>query len=303
MINFQPFTPSDKEKLDAFLIPNGHRGCEYNFANLYLWGRQRWALVEGNLTFFSQFNRQSVYLFPIGTSPLKPTLDKVMEDAKKRGIPCRFTSLSKQDCDYLESLYPGKFHFHIDRNVFDYLYDIDDLADLKGRKFQKKRNHCNRFFQQYPNHQIVPITQENLPLVKSLLETWYEEYCAQNPTSDFYMEQIALKKALEHREKLQMEGVVLLHGGKPLAMTMGSRLSKDTFDIHFEKALETADGAYNVINQGFARWLRLAYPEIRYLNREDDLGLEGLRKAKLSYHPTKLIEKFWAALMEDGYEY
>ena len=76
----------------------------------------------------------------------------------------------------------------------------------------------------------------------------------------------------------------------------------DTFDIHFEKALDIADGAYNVINQGFAQYLLEKHPEIQWLNREDDLGLPGLRKAKLSYHPDHLVEKYWARLWEDDDE-
>lgn len=79
-------------------------------------------------------------------------------------------------------------------------------------------------------------------------------------------------------------------------MTMGSRLGPDTFDIHFEKAREDVDGAYAAVNCEFARHLRAKYPELRYLNREDDLGLEGLRKAKLSYNPHHMVEKFWAYL-------
>jgi len=86
-------------------------------------------------------------------------------------------------------------------------------------------------------------------------------------------------------------------------MTMGSALNADTFDIHFEKALDIADGAYAAINQGFAAYLREKYPHLRWLNREDDLGLEGLRKAKLSYYPDHMVEKHWACLLEDGYDY
>ena len=121
--------------------------------------------------------------------------------------------------------------------------------------------------------------------------------------SDLYMEQVAVKKALENWETLKMEGLVLVEDGKPLAVTMGSRLCESAFDVHFEKALASVDGAYAAINRGFARYLREKYPEVEYLNREDDLGLEGLRKAKLSYNPARLIEKSWAVLREDGYEY
>jgi hypothetical protein len=117
------------------------------------------------------------------------------------------------------------------------------------------------------------------------------------------MERAAISKALKHYEALGMEGLVLRDGADVLAYTLGSPLSPDTFDIHFEKARPEAEGAYPVINCEFARYLREKYPHIQYLNREDDLGLEGLRKAKLSYYPHHLVEKCWACLLEDGYDY
>ena len=100
-----------------------------------------------------------------------------------------------------------------------------------------------------------------------------------------------------------MEGLLLRVDGKIAAMTLGSRLSQHTFDVHFEKALEKYDGAYPAINQAFARHIRQKYPEVTLLNREDDMGIEGLRKAKMSYNPTQFREKYWACLLEDGYDY
>jgi len=99
-----------------------------------------------------------------------------------------------------------------------------------------------------------------------------------------------------------MDGILLMDGGKVLAVTMGSRMGPDTFDIHFEKAREDVDGAYTVVNQEFARYLRLKYPDAAYLDREDDMGLEGLRRAKLSYNPHHLVEKFQATWAEDLYD-
>ena len=113
---------------------------------------------------------------------------------------------------------------------------------------------------------------------------------------------MALFKALRHREELDMEGLVLMDGDEILAMTLGSFLSSNTFDVHFEKAREEVDGAYTVVNQEFARYLRLKYPEIAYLDREDDMGLEGLRKAKLSYHPHHMIDKHRAYVAEEIHE-
>jgi hypothetical protein len=255
------------------------------------------------LVFFSQFDRRSVYPFPLQGGDLKASLDAIIHDAKTRDIPCRLTSLSHEDCDVLESLYPGQFRFHEDRDGFDYIYAIDDLADLKGRKYQKKRNHYNRFREQYPYYCVEPLSSENIAAVTEMAEQWYEDRLREDPNGDYHMERVAIRKALAHYEALGMEGLVLRDGQQVLAFTLGSPLSDNTYDIHFEKARQGADGAYAVINCEFARYLRAQHPNLAYLNREDDLGLEGLRKAKLSYYPHHLVEKCWACLLEDGYDY
>ena len=303
MIDFAPLNPAKKEEYNRFLLSGGERGCEYSFVNLYMWGRQSAAVLDDHLVFFSQFNRKSVYLFPVGSGDKKPVLDALIQDAENRGIPCRFTGLTQDDCALLERLYPGKLRYHFDRDAFDYVYDINDLAELKGRKYQRKRNHLNRFRENYPDHTLETITLDNIALAESLAETWYTQRLQDDPHADFAMERAALKKAFRHFEQLGLEGLLLIDNGQVLAMTMGSRLGSDTFDIHFEKALDSADGAYVAINNGFARYLREKYPEVAFLNREDDMGIEGLRKAKLSYCPHHMVEKSWAHLLEDGYDY
>jgi hypothetical protein len=260
-------------------------------------------VLEDHLVFFSQFSRKSVYLFPVGQGDKKPVLDAIVADAHDRGIPCRLVGLLQEDCATLERLFPGRLRYHFDRDSFDYVYDINDLADLKGRKFQRKRNHLNRFRENNPGHCLEPITRENLPEVEALVDRWYELRLKENPHGDYHMERAALGKALREREALGMEGLLLRTGEGVVAMTMGAALNHNTFDIHFEKALDIADGAYTAINNGFARYLREKYPQVQFLNREDDLGLEGLRKAKLSYCPHHMVEKSWACLLEDGYDY
>ena len=116
------------------------------------------------------------------------------------------------------------------------------------------------------------------------------------------MERAAIDKAFRHYSALGMEGLALSDGQNIIGMTMGSRLTHDTFDVQFEKALDAYDGAYPAVNWHFARYLREKYPDLQWLNREDDMGLEGLRQAKLSYYPDRLVEKYWACLKEEGYD-
>ena len=301
MIKFEKLDPAKKALYDEYLLNCEQRGCEYNFANLYLWGRQRATFLDNNLVFFSQFNQRSVYLFPLCRGDLKQVLDAIIHDARTRGIPCRLTSLTHADCDKLEQLYPGQFRIHHDRSSFDYIYSIEELATLKGKKFQKKRNHLNKFKLLHPHYSLHPITDENTPAVQALLDKWYANRLEADPTADFQMEQAAIYRALRHREELGMDGLILMDKGHLLAMTLGSPLSQNTFDVQFEKAID--ENAYVAMCNGFAGYLREKYPQLQYLNREDDLGIEGLRKSKLAYNPVMLIEKHWACLKEDGCEY
>ena len=303
MIDFRPLTLADRERCEEYLMDGTEHGCEYSFANLYLWGRQLAAILEDQLVLFSQFNRRSVYPFPAGTGEKRPALDAIIADARERGIPCRITGLNQENIAWMESQYPGMFRFHCDRDSYDYVYDINDLADLKGRKYQKKRNHFNRFRDSFPYYTTEPLSAENVTAVTEMANQWYEDRLWEDPQGDYHMERAALNKALAHYRALGMDGLVLRDGEQILAFTLGSPLKEDTFDIHFEKARQDVDGAYAVINCEFARYLRSKYPSLLFLNREDDLGLEGLRKAKLSYYPHHLVEKCWACLLEDGYDY
>lgn len=303
MIDFQPIALENKAYYEALLMAGKERGCEFSFANLFLWGRQKAAVLHDHVVLFSQFNRRSIYPFPVGQGDKKAVLDAIIADARERGIPCRITGLSEENMALLEELYPGKFRFHCDRDSFDYVYAIDDLADLKGRKYQRKRNHYNRFRDAFPYYIAEPLTENNLSAAKAMVDKWYEARLEENPHADYHMERIALNKALTYHQELGMEGLVLRHGEDVLAVTLGSRLSPDTFDIQFEKARWDVDGAYAVINCEFARYLREKYPQVQFLNREEDLGLEGLRKAKESYCPHHMVEKCWGCLLEDGYDY
>ena len=299
MIEFRKLTHEDRQKFMEYLPYCQGKGCEYSFANLCMWGRQRVAFLDGFLVLFSQFDSLSVYPFPLGQGDIKHVLDAIIHDAQTRGIPCRLSSMTEAECNIVESLYPGQFRFHTDRDTFDYVYNIEDLATLRGKRFQSKRNFANRFRIQHPDCQALPLNETTVEAAKELVAKWLESKQEADPMLDTSLEQIALNRAFSRREELGLEGLVLMENGQALAMTMGSFLSPDTFDIHFEKALDGVDGAYAAINQSFAQYLQEKYPQIRYLDREDDLGIEGLRKAKLSYHPDHLVTKYWARLWEE----
>ncbi len=170
MIAFEKLNFSQMDAHRAQLENGPDRGCEYAFANLYLWGRQRFAMICDHIVLFSQFSKRSVYPYPVGSGDKKPVLDAIMEDAAKRGIPCRITGLNQEDIIYMEQTYPGQFRFHCDRDSYDYVYDIHDLADLKGRKYQKKLNHFMSFRDSFPYYTAKPLTQEQLPQVRQMVE-------------------------------------------------------------------------------------------------------------------------------------
>ena len=299
MINFQPITPERRCELLPYLRHGGDRGCEYSFGTLCMWGSQKAAVLGDRLILFARWGGKCVYLFPVGPGDLKTAVDAILDDARERDIPCRITGLVGDEPEQLEALYPGRFQYHWSRDSFDYVYEIEALAELKGKKLQKKRNHVNHFRDARPDYSVEPLSEENQAQVREFLDKWYARRLAEDPYADFDSERKALNRGLKHWQALEMEGLILRDGGKILAFTMGSRLSSSTFDIHFEKADTDADGAYAAINWEFARYLRSKYPDLRFLDREEDMGLEGLRRVKLSYRPHHLVEKRRACLKED----
>ena len=299
MIPFQRLTLAQKQQYESILFSAEPRGCEYSFANMYLWGRQQVAFLHGCVAFFSHFDGRSVYPYPMGSGDRRAVLEEILADAEERGIPCRIVSMTDRDARELESWFPEKFLLRADRDSFDYIYAIDDMADLKGKKYQKKRNHVNRFRTQNPDYRLVPLDCCNLDAARRMVDSWFYHRLRSDPEHNYLLENIAMARAFQNFDDLTMEGAMLLVKNEVAAVTMATRLSEDTFDVHFEKAREDLDGAYAAVNCEFANYLRTKHPEVRFLNREDDLGLEGLRKAKLSYLPHHLGEKSWAYLQED----
>ena len=290
MIEFKRIQPKDREIYQRYFLDGEERGAELSFVNLNLWGEQSYAIVEDQFVLFSCFHDKYVYTFPVGNGDKRAALDLLIADAKERGIPFVLTGIYEKEKAVVESLYPNRFEFHSPESFYDYVYAIDDLADLAGKKYHRKRNHCRRFSSAH-SYLVRPISSEDFPRLSVFVKEWYESRAEDG--ANFDMEILAIERVLESYDDLGMYGLILEVEGQIVAFTMGNRFSLNTIDVNFEKAKDV-DGAYAVINQSFAQFIRSNIPEIRFFNREEDMGIEGLRRAKENYFPHHKVVKYRA---------
>lgn len=306
MITFRSPEPADKAWVDACLAEGNYRGCEYSFTNLFAWGTaydQKIAKVDGFLTARLHGSLGCSYLWPAGKGNVDQVLTDLEADAKDRDATFRLVCLTPPQVAELEALRPGQFVVTADRDGFDYLYEVDKLADLGGRKLHSKRNHCKRFEESNPGWTYEDMTAVALAECIEMDAEWDRRSRQREgieEAQDMTNEKKAFLLASRHFEDLGLEGGIIRVYGEVVAFTMGDILSTDTFDVHFEKAYSELQGAFAMINREFARRVRERHPGIRYLNREDDMGVEGLRKAKESYYPDLMVEKHSAVRRTEG---
>lgn len=298
MIEFRPPELTDRLWAEPLLQEENGLACQYNFANLYLWSRafcQTAARLEGRILVRVQCREKGCSLYPTGHGPIGPALEALHEAAVRSGAPLTLMGVTAEQRDRLEEAFPGRFEFTPDRDAYDYIYSIDRLADLGGKKLHAKRNHIHRFDQRFPDWMFEPITDGNVRECVALEMAWTADYHHDEPGANtVHEESVAVIEALYQREALGLEGGLIRAGGEVVAFSLGSFTTPECFDVHFEKAKGEIQGSYAVINREMARMIRRKYPAVKWINREDDLGLEGLRKAKLSYYPDILLEKFIA---------
>ena len=307
MIAFRDPEIGDRQWVEERFRASGNQGCEYSFSTLFLWSgayQQQVASMDGFVLERLRGKLGAGYLFPAGSGPLEPVLSALEKDAAERGEPCRFFCVAPEQAERLEQLRPGQYAFQSDRDGWDYLYALDRLPGLGRKKLHGKRNHIRRFEESHPDWQVEQITMDNLAECAEMDLEWNRRYRSLDAAGEEAEartrldERHAMSRAFAHYEALGMDGLLLRTGGNVVAFTMGSPISADTFDVHFEKAYGEIQGAYPMINREFARWLQANRPGVRWLNREDDMGLEGLRKSKESYYPDRMVEKS-AAIRRD----
>ena len=296
MLNFHKPSIDDYNWIHDILYPANLPGADNTFHNMYFWECYYGEVAEvcGHVTQRLSQNGVSTYLYPAGNGDVRPALDEIMQDAKQRGEKFCLRGVTDDRKALLESLYPGKFTFTAYRDSYDYIYTVEELTELHGKKLQAKRNHCNRFEAAYPDYRVLPLTADQLPRCRAFTDEWYRLHFLENDPADYALEQRAIGLAFDHFDALGMTGLVLEVEGEVVAFAMGNPIRPDMFDVNFEKARADMNGPYPMINREFARRIAQEQPQYRFLNREDDMGLAGLRRAKESYIPDLLLEKLLA---------
>lgn len=258
MISFQPITPNDKELITSYILPSGQQDCDLSFANLCSWhfmSESAFAVIDNRLILrFTNEDGQHEYFMPIGDGNLIPIVDKLSEQADAEKEPLILRGILPGTREILEQYYPTLFEYTANRDYFDYIYRRQDLAELKGKNYQPKRNHVNKFKKEY-RFDFQPLTPELIPECLLFEAEWCMKHgCEEN--ENIRNERQALTFALDHYNELPLSGAVIHVEGKIAAFTFGAPISHDTFGIHFEKADISLDGSYSIINQQFAASLR-----------------------------------------------
>lgn len=294
MIQFQPLTLADRALIESYLQEYPPEVSDLSFTNLFLWHFSRtirFCEIANTLCIETTYPNQLPFLFfPIGSDKLE-ALHQLKKYYQTQNYPFCFHSLSENAKNELETLMPQQFVFELNRDRSDYIYEISALIELKGRKFHKKKNHTNQFYENYPNYSYETLTENNQ---QELLDTWNRWFAQTAPTQSLKNEHLGICNAIEHFAQLNFTCGIVRVGDEIVAFSLGEVLNPETIVIHIEKANISYHGAYQVINQLF---LKYEWSHYRFVNREEDLGIEGLRKAKLSYQPCHLIDKYEARLI------
>ncbi|NBH13957.1 DUF2156 domain-containing protein [Lachnospiraceae bacterium] len=293
-ISFQKIKLEDKERISAYLEKKVYRSCDLVFPNIYLWSRKyptKYAVVEDTLIFqgIAENGAPSVTFPAGGQEQTRRALQALRQWFRERQTGFRMHLVQPKEFELLESWYPHTFQINYNRDIADYVYETEKLTSLAGKKLHGKRNHVNRFLENNPEWVYEPITPQNVEECFQMALKWREEMQCEIDVEK-RDEMCVTLNALRLMEELELKGGLLRirPQGEVIAFTIGEPLDKDTFVVHIEKAFAQIQGAYPMINQQFVLHEAQSY---KYVNREEDTGAEGLRKAKLSYRPAFLVEK------------
>lgn len=285
----------DEDWINSCIAVSGTMASDASFANIYLLRNKYSTKISRYKDFiirkYSGKGARCGYTFPLGKGDVAKALAEIEKDAKECGERLQFAFVTEEQKEVLENAMPARFCYSSDAGDSDYIYLRSELASLSGKAFHKKKNHFSKFVRTYPDYKYYEIGACNIYDAQKVADAWYYEHLQDEDASQL-AEYKAIKEALDNFEELGLIGGIIYVNDSPCAMTIASKINENTVDVHFEKAVGeyALNGGYAAINKLFSEKL----DGVTWLNREEDIGIEGLRKAKLSYRPKIMLKKYTA---------
>jgi len=305
MIKFNDVLLTDRELIQSYTLHGDSHNCDLSFANIISWRflyDTQYAVIDGFLVFRFYSGHHLAYMGPLAKPDSEGRLPDVLravdvvkvlrQDAIAMGHPFLMIGAGKEMVQRMEAAMPGVFKMKQERDFFDYIYSREKLETLSGKHLQSKRNHCNKFRALYPQYEYRPLQPEMIPLCLKLEEEWRlktKDSATDSEKQNLFEELRSMTRAFLYWNQLDCLGGTIYVDNELVAFTYGCAINLDTFDVCVEKADVDYEGAFSIINQEFVKHLPQQYIHI---NREEDLGEDGLRRAKLSYKPELLLEKY-----------
>lgn len=289
-MNFRPIRETEPELLKRYLGGNPSRICETTYGVIFMWDvyEDRTCCIEDGTLFLASFKPDAaIFNYPIGGDE-RNALIKIKEYCAEKNLKLKLLFVPEDSAELVRDVFG--VDLEKDRDWADYVYLTEDLQNLSGKKYHGQKNHFNQFVKNFPDYEYI----EYSPAEKSSVLEFYEKFYSENEKNDelFYEEKKVFLRLLDNFEASGQTGGIIKIGGKTVAVSFGETVG-DTLYIHIEKALREYAGSYAAINRLFA--LKNG-KDAKYINREEDVGDEGLRTAKLSLHPVMLVEKYFASV-------
>lgn len=292
-MEFEPIDIQMKARVEHYTKPWHLQCSEYTFTNLYMWGKEeciRIAEQDGAMFFLSKCGADEPFMFaPLTEDPdgdYAAALATAVDYFRSEGLTPSFRGISGP----IKAAFERCLGYALteDRDDSDYVYSMESLRTLSGKKLHGKRNHINQFHAQYGDvSKYVEITADMLDECMAVYCEWLAGKDASEP--GVLGEKEAIRRILTHMDTLGVKGGGIRIDGKLAAFSLGEQIDEEFAVIHIEKADSSVPGLYTIINQQFVEH---AWTHVKYINREEDMGLAGLRRAKLSYNPAFMIDKF-----------
>ncbi len=294
---FKPVTIEEQILFSDIFSKVNPIASEFTFAYLFMWKRDynlSYAIVENHLCLISQSKVYKPYSFcpiPVNgeydSDSFAKACKKIEEYFNELGFQLMFARVSESCLNHLINVYGSRAKVQPLDNTSDYVYNTSDLINLSGKKFSGKRNHIHQFNRIYGNYEYVRVTEDNLGECKRILDAWADRH--ESDCDPDNSERLACYELLNNWGRLSLKGAMIKVNGNFEAFTIGELLNSETAAVRIEKGNADIHGIYTIINRDFCA---NEWSHVKYINREEDLGIDGLRKSKLSYNPAFMVNKF-----------